>query len=87
MTGVAYTPVTQQDGLALSTTKTMENANTQNPSPTTATGRGTVAMRTAKRRMERTQKVNTVKMEAVMFLPGRLIYGAGDLNSGIIRNS
>ena len=43
-------------------------------------------MRTAKRRMERTQKVNTVKMEAVMFLPGRLKYGTGDLNSGIIRN-
>ena len=80
LTRVAYTPMTQWNGPALSTTKTRENANTQNLSPTTAT-------RTALRRMERTQTVNTVKMEAVMFLPGRLRYGAGDLNSGIIRNS
>ena len=86
LTGVAYTPMTQWDGPALSTTKTRENANTQNPSPTTATGRGTAATRTALRRMERTQTVNTVKMEAVMFLPGRLRYGGSDLNSGIIRN-
>ena len=112
MTGVAYTPVTQQDGPALSTTKTRENANTQNLSPTPSMeGEGTVddqytthnndsnregtaATRTALRRrltaplrrMERTQTVNKMKMEAAMFLVGGAEYGPGELNIGIIRN-
>ena len=37
MTGAEATPVTKQDGPVLSTTKTRENANVQNPSPTPST--------------------------------------------------
>ena len=113
-TGVAYTPVTQQDGPDLASTKMRRMQIHRNlslhpaqsgrgpmkntlPLTRTAKGRRTAATRgrttaprrrptVPSRRMERTQTVTTVKMEAVMCLVGGTKYGPGDLNSGIIRN-